>query len=51
MNTDTKRKIKQRKCMLILSFGLLMLLYAVSKDPKLINKGTDKCSANSFNVV
>ena len=40
MNTDGHRKNKQRQRMVIFSFGLLMLLYVLSKNPNLPSEWT-----------
>ena len=40
MNTDGHRKNKQRQIMVIFSFGLLMLLYVLSKNPNLPSEWT-----------
>lgn len=40
MTTDEQRKNKQRQRMVIFSFGLLMLLYAASKNPNLPKEWT-----------
>ena len=40
MKTDVQRRNKQRQRMMIFSFGLLMLLYAASKNPNLPNEWT-----------
>ena len=40
MNTDGHRKNKQRQRMVIFTFGLLMLLYAASKNPNLPSEWT-----------
>ena len=40
MTTDAHRKNKQRQRMVIFTFGLLMLLYAASKNPNLPSEWT-----------
>ena len=40
MTTDAHRKNKQRQRIVILTFGLLMLLYAASKNPNLPSEWT-----------
>ena len=50
MTTDAHRKNKQRQRMVIFTFGLLMLLYAASKNPNLPSEWTGKCSANKINT-
>ena len=40
MTTDAHRKNKQRQRMVIFSFGLLMLLYAASKNPNFPSEWT-----------
>ena len=40
MTTDEQRRNKQRQRMVIFSFGLLMLLYAASKNPNLPSEWT-----------
>ncbi len=40
MTTDGQRKNKQRQRMVFFTFGLLMLLYAASKNPNLPSEWT-----------
>ena len=40
MNVDTKRRNQKRQSMVIFSFGLMMLLYAASKNPNLPSEWT-----------
>jgi hypothetical protein len=40
MTLDIQRRNKQRQRMVIFSFGLLMLLYAASKNPNLPSEWT-----------
>lgn len=50
MTTDGQGKNKQRQRMVIFTFGLLMLLYAASKNPNLPSEWTGKCSAYKINT-
>ncbi len=50
MNSVRQRKTKHRQRMVIFSFGLLILLYAASKNPNLPSEWTGKCSAYKINT-
>ena len=45
MKKDVQRRNKQHQRMVNFSFGLLMLLYVLSKNPNLPSEWTGKCSA------